>query len=321
MPGTIEHWVESFNYLVPGTGYRVLEFMQSLIDSYLDHLLIEKGLADNTLSAYRNDLETYRDFLEGQGISDPGQVRTSNINNFIAQLRSEGLAAKTARRKVVAVRGFHRYLVASGLHDKNPAHNIGPLQIPGNLPDVLSADQIDILLRQPDTAKHTGLRDRAMMEMTYAAGLRVSELISLEMEDVNREAGFLRVTGKGAKQRLTPLGKEALFWLDKYSDEARPQLLKGRLNAFLFPGRGGKGHISRQAFWLKIRQYAKDAGLPPIHPHTFRHSFATHLLEGGADLRSVQILLGHANIVTTQIYTHISREHLKEVHRKFHPRG
>ncbi|UCF88667.1 MAG: site-specific tyrosine recombinase XerD, partial [bacterium] len=298
-----------------------LDFMQPLIDAYLDHLLVEKGLSDNTLAAYRGDLESYGSFLAGQGISEPGEVRSSHIHSFISHLRDEGLTARSARRKVVSIRGFHRYLVASGQEKKNPAENIGPLQVPRNLPDVLSASQMDTLLQQPDTSKHTGLRDRAMMEMTYAAGLRVSELLGLTMEDLNREAGFLRVTGKGSRQRLTPLGKEALHWLDRYVREARPQLTKGRLNAHLFPGRGGKGHITRQAFWLKIRQYARNAGLPEIHPHTFRHSFATHLLEGGADLRSVQILLGHANIVTTQIYTHISREHLKEVHKKFHPRG
>ena len=295
--------------------------MQPLIDAYLDHLLIEKGLADNTLSAYRGDLEGYKNFLSSQGISEPGQVRASHIYSFIAHLRDEGLAAKSARRKVVAVRGFHRNLVATGHLSKNPAENIGPLQIPRNLPDVLSLSQMDLLLKQPETSKNTGLRDKAMMEMTYAAGLRVSELLGLRMEDINREAGFLRVTGKGSHQRLTPLGKEALYWLERYTKEARPHLLKGRLNAFLFPGRGGLGHITRQAFWLKIRKYAKEAGLHQIHPHTFRHSFATHLLEGGADLRSVQILLGHANIVTTQIYTHVSREHLKAVHKKFHPRG
>ena len=295
--------------------------MQRFIETYLDHLLIEKGLANNTLSAYRGDLESYNNYLAEQGISGPEMVRSTHIHSFIGHLRDEGLTAKSARRKVVSIRGFHRYLVAEGVLTKNPAENIGPLQIPRNLPDVLSANQMDLLLKQPDTSKYTGLRDKAMMEMTYAAGLRVSELLGLKMDDLNREAGFLRVTGKGSRQRLTPLGKEALYWLEQYISEARPHLLKGRLNAFLFPGRGGQAHITRQAFWLKIRKYAQEAGLPRIHPHTFRHSFATHLLEGGADLRSVQILLGHANIVTTQIYTHISREHLKEVHKKYHPRG
>jgi integrase/recombinase XerD len=295
--------------------------MNKFVDAYLDHLLIEKGLSDNTLSAYRGDLTSYSAFLSEKGISKPEDVRSSHILSFIKHLRDTGLTAKSARRKVVAVRGFHRYLAATGHLSRNPAENIGPLQIPKNLPDVLSANQMDVLLNQPDTSRFTGLRDKAMMEMTYAAGLRVSELVGLKTDHLSREAGFLRVTGKGGRQRLTPLGKEALYWLDRYMEEARPHLLKGRLNAFLFPGRGGKGHISRQAFWLKLRQYAREAGLPHIHPHTFRHSFATHLLEGGADLRSVQILLGHANIVTTQIYTHISREHLKEVHKKFHPRG
>jgi len=295
--------------------------MNKFIDTYLDYLLIEKGLADNTLSAYRGDLESYNSYLSEQGITEPGMVRPSHIHSFITHLRNEGLTAKSARRKIVAVRGFHRYLVFSGHQAKNPAENVEPSQIPRNLPDVLSAGQMDRLLQQPDTSKFTGLRDKAMMEMTYAAGLRVSELIGVKMEDINREAGFLRITGKGGRQRLAPVGKESLFWLDRYVREARPHLLKGRLNAFLFPGRGGQGHITRQAFWLKIRDYARKGGLPPIHPHTFRHSFATHLLEGGADLRSVQILLGHANIVTTQIYTHISREHLKEVHKKYHPRG
>ena len=152
-------------------------------------------------------------------------------------------------------------------------------------------------------------------------GLRIGELIGLKMEEVNLEAGFLRVTGKGSRQRLTPLGKEAIHWLELYLKDARPHLLKGRLSAWVFPGRGGKNHITRQAVWQKIQACSLKAGLRPIHPHTFRHSFATHLLEGGADLRSVQILLGHANIVTTQIYTHISREHLKKVHKKYHPRS
>ncbi len=295
--------------------------MQPFIDAYLDHLLVEKGLSDNTLAAYRADLTAYRAFLEESGLTRAEDVRPSHILTFVTRLRDEGQAARSARRKVVSVRGFHRYLVISGHLKKNPAENIGPITIPRTLPDVLSPAQMDLLLSKPDTSTAAGIRDRTMMEITYAAGLRVSELVRLRMEDLNREAGFLRVTGKGSRQRYTPLGKEALHWVDIYVREARPRLTRGRLTPFLFPGRGGAGPISRQAMWLKIRAYAGKAGLPGIHPHTFRHSFATHLLEGGADLRTVQILLGHANIVTTQIYTHLSREHLKEVHRKYHPRG
>ena len=295
--------------------------MIEYVDAYLDYLLIEKGLSDNTLSAYRADLLAYAAFLKDQGISSPGAVRTAHVLSFITRLRESGTSSQTARRKLVSIRGFHRHLVFSGSADMNPADNIGPMSVPMNLPEVLTASEMDLFLNQPDETTDYGVRDRAMMEVTYAAGLRAAGLVKLKMEDLNREAGFLRVTGKGSHQRLTPLGKEALYWLERYIAEARPRLLKQRLSPYIFPGRGGKGHISRQAFWQKVQQYALKAGLRKIHPHTFRHSFATHLLEGGADLRSVQVLLGHANIVTTQIYTHISREHLKEVHKKYHPRG
>ncbi|UCG39095.1 MAG: site-specific tyrosine recombinase XerD [bacterium] len=295
--------------------------MQKYIDTYLDHLLIEKGLSDNTLSAYRSDLASYARFLDKQGVSGPADVRAGHIHSFIAGRRTEGRGARTARRNLVAVRGFHRYLVASGQTDTNPAENVGPMSVPRNLPEVISVREMDHLLSRPDTTSPSGCRDKVMMEVTYAAGLRASEAVGLMMEDVNRESGFVRVTGKGSRQRLAPLGKEALHWVDHYLREVRPLLLKGRLSKYMFPGRGGRGHISRQAFWQSIRRYASEAGLGAIHPHTFRHSFATHLLEGGADLRSVQILLGHSSIATTQIYTHVSREHLKEVHRKYHPRG
>jgi integrase/recombinase XerD len=295
--------------------------MQPLVDAYLDHLLIEKGLSDNTLAAYRADLTAYADFLVRSGIRDPGDVRSSDVLSFITGLREEGGSARTARRKMVSIRGFHRHLMLSGVTEGNPAGNVEPMRVPMTLPEVLTAAEMDRLLTQPDTSTDHGIRDRTMMEMSYAGGLRVSELVGLEMEHLNRKAGFLRVTGKGAHQRLTPLGKEALFWLDRYLRETRPRLMKRGLTPFIFPGRGGRGHITRQAFWQNLQRYALQAGLRRIHPHTFRHSFATHLLEGGADLRSVQILLGHANIVTTQIYTHVSREHLKEVHRKYHPRG
>jgi integrase/recombinase XerD len=295
--------------------------MQSLVDAYIDHLLVEKGLSDNTLAAYRTDLTAYVGFLADSGISAPARARSSHILSYITQIREAGASARTARRKLVSIRGFHGHLVASGVTDNNPAGKIDPMNVPVNLPEVLTVTEMDLLLKQPDISTDHGVRDRAMMEITYAAGLRVSELVRLKMEDLNRETGFLRVTGKGSHQRLAPLGKEALHWLERYSQEVRPRLMKSGLTAYLFPGRGGKGHISRQAFWQKLQHYALQAGLRRIHPHTFRHSFATHLLEGGADLRSVQVLLGHANIATTQIYTHISRKHLLEVHKKYHPRG
>lgn len=295
--------------------------MQSLVDAYLDRLLVEKGLSDNTLEAYRSDLTAYATYLDRSGVRDPGEVRLHHILSFITENRERGSGARTLRRKLVSIRGFHRHLFLSGTTKGNPAGNIEGMKVPMSLPEVLTVAEMEQILGQPDTSTDNGLRDRTMMEMCYAAGLRVSELVSLRMEDLNREAGFLRVTGKGSRQRLSPLGKEALFWVERYLSGTRPKLMKKGLTSFLFPGRGGRGHITRQAFWQKVQQYAVAAGLPRIHPHTFRHSFATHLLERGADLRTVQVLLGHANIVTTQIYTHVSREHLKEVHRKFHPRG
>ena len=296
--------------------------MQSWIDSYIDNLLVEKGLADNTLSAYGNDLLAYSGYLENMGIKDPGSIQTSHILKFIVHLRNRGLSPKTVRRMVVTVRGFHSYLVRRGETAQNPARNIEPMQVPKNLPDVMSQSEIESLLDQPDTTTSIGIRDRAMMEVMYAAGLRVSELTKLKDGDINYKAGFCRVSGKGSRERLAPLGEESLEWLERYREESRPVLIKDRVSPYLFPGRGARGSITRQAFWQKVKKYALQAGLrQKITPHTFRHSFATHMLEGGADLRSVQILLGHASIATTQIYTHISRKHLRDVHRRFHPRG
>ena len=298
------------------------EFLQNLIDSYIDYLLVEKGLSDNTLAAYRTDLGSYIKHLGKKGVGDPESIQSSHVLGFIAHLRKRDLSPRTVRRMLVVVRGFHRYLFFSGEVDTNPAQNIEPLQVPKTLPDVMNKKEILALLEQPDTSDPFGVRDRTMMEVMYASGLRVSEMLGLRDGDINFEAGFCKVSGKGAKERLAPLGVEALEWLERYRKEVRPGLLRNHLSPYLFPGRGGKNAMTRQAFWQKIKKYALTAGLNvKITPHTFRHSFATHMLEGGADLRSVQILLGHSSITTTQIYTHVSREYLKEVHRRFHPRG
>jgi integrase/recombinase XerD len=296
--------------------------MQPFIDTYLDHLLIERGLSDNTLAAYRTDLTAYAAYLKEQGLIDPALVRPAQVMNYISSMRSQGLSPRTVRRRVVAIKGFHRHLTIKGDLEMDPTANLEPLSVPKTLPDVLSPPEMVKLLEAVDTSTDLGIRDRAILELLYAGGLRVSELISLKTEELNREAGFVRVIGKGQKQRLAPLGDVALEWTARYLEEVRPKLMARGLSPFIFPGRGGKGHISRQAIWQKVKQYALNAGIrTAISPHTFRHSFATHLLEGGADLRSVQVLLGHASIATTQIYTHISREHLREVHKKFHPRG
>ena len=294
--------------------------MQSHIDAYIDHLLVEKGLSRNTLEAYRSDLEAFSAFLDGR--NEPSGVSAGDILRFVSEMRRSGLSARTVRRRMVTIRGFFGHLQLRGDIGQNPAGNLDVTKVPRLLPDVLNPEDMERLLEQPDTDRPRGLRDRAMMETMYAAGLRVSELTGLKTGDVNYEAGFVRVFGKGAKERLAPLGDVALDWLVRYRDEARPVLTRGGLSQYLFPGRGGKGPISRQAFWQKVKGYALQAGIGrSITPHTFRHSFATHMLEGGADLRTVQVLLGHSSITTTQIYTHVSREHLREVHRKYHPRG
>ena len=297
--------------------------MQSYIDSYIDYLLIERGLSRNTLSAYRSDLMDLAGHMEARGVGDWQYARTGDLMDFFSLLRQRGQSPRTVRRKMATLRGFFRHLDSSGaLSEGNPADSLGPVQIPGSLPDVMRVDEIDLLLRQPDTDTPAGIRDRTMMEVMYAAGLRVSELIRLKSGDINTEAGFMKVVGKGDRERLAPLGDVALQWLARYRTEVRPGLLKDNLSPYLFPGRGGKGAITRQAFWLRIKVYARQAGLGAvISPHTFRHSFATHMLEGGADLRSVQVLLGHSSIVTTQIYTHVSSEYLRAVHKKYHPRG
>jgi integrase/recombinase XerD len=297
--------------------------MQSTIDTYIDHLLIERGLSQNTLAAYRRDLSDLAVCLDGKGVKHWQDVRTGDLIDHLSALRGKGQTPRTVRRKMVTIRGFFRHMHVSGaLPGKNPAETLGAVQVPANLPDVMSLTEIDLLLQQPDTETPAGIRDRAMMEIMYAAGLRVSELTRLRNEDINTEAGFIKVSGKGGKERLAPLGEEAVQWLDRYRKEVRPGLMKVGLSPYLFPGRGGRGAMTRQAFWQKVRAYTFKAGLrTAISPHTFRHSFATHMLEGGADLRTVQVLLGHSSIATTQIYTHVSREHLKEVHRKFHPRG
>ena len=296
--------------------------MQPYVDTYLDYLLIEKGLSDNTLSAYRHDLRSYGEFLKGREVIDPGKVRSGDVISFISEMRRSGLSPRSIRRMVVSIRGFHRHLVSEGSSLVNPTENMGVMKVPRHLPGVLSTREVVRLLDQPDITTGSGVRDRAMLETLYAAGLRVSELIRIMDEEINLDGGYVRVTGKGDRERLAPLGSISMLWIQKYRSEVRPGLLKKNLSPFLFPGRGARGAISRQAVWQMVKTCARKADLgTAVSPHTFRHSFATHMLEGGADLRTVQILLGHASIATTQIYTHVSPDHLRETHRRFHPRG
>lgn len=293
-----------------------------LVAAYLDHLLIEKGLARNTLDAYAGDLGRYAAFLAARGVADPALAGTPDVLAFVISLRKGGLCARSVRRKLAAVRGLHRRLAALGLAAGNPCDKVESTRVPRDLPDTLTLAEVESLLKRPDTGAPEGVRDRLILEMLYGAGLRVSELVGLRPEDVVREGRFLRVKGKGSKERLAPLGEEALAWYGRYMTEARPALTRGRQSPFVFPGRGARRATTRQTVWNRVKGHARAAGLAHrVHPHTFRHSFATHMLERGADLRTVQVLLGHSSIATTQIYTHLSREHLKEVHRRFHPRG
>lgn len=292
-----------------------------LVDQYISYLNIEKGLADKTIDAYSRDLGRYVQFLQGQNIKNVGSDDATHILTHLIQLRNRGLSARSRARHLVAIRGFYQFLTREKIISHDPARLIDLPKSGLALPDVLSQSQVQKLLETPDTKTPRGLRDSAMLEMLYAAGLRVSELIHLKLQDVNCEAGFVRVFGKGAKERVVPFGQYARQKIETYIGSARPQLLKNHPSHFMFVARAGKP-MTRQGFWKLLKKYGLKAGIgQKLTPHTLRHSFATHLLEGGADLRSVQIMLGHVDISTTQIYTHVSHKHLKEAHTRFHPRG
>ncbi|UCF90435.1 MAG: site-specific tyrosine recombinase XerD [Desulfobacterales bacterium] len=295
--------------------------LDMLIDRYLNYLLIEKGLSPKTLESYSSDIARYREFLLANGINHISEIDTSVILKHLIALRDAGLKARSRARHLVALRGFYKFLVHEKLLAHDPARLVDLPKTVLKLPDVLSVEEVERLLAAPNTQKTTGARDAAMLEILYAAGLRVSELVNLKLQDVNLEAGFVRVLGKGSKERIVPIGLVAKEKIDFYIENSRPRLLKNRLSPHLFVAHAGKP-MTRQGFWKLLKRYAGQARLPQkITPHSLRHSFASHLLEGGADLRAVQIMLGHVDIATTQIYTHVAQEHLKRMHAKFHPRG
>lgn len=294
--------------------------MHRLIDSYLNFLAVEKGASLHTLDAYGRDLGRYARFMAKKG-TGADRIKPDTIIAFLGELKKEGLSARSLNRALAAMRGFHKFLLRERAAEEDPAAPIELAKTWLHLPDTLSRDEMERLLNAPDSATAAGLRDRAMLELMYATGLRVSELITLTVNNLNEQTGFLIAFGKGGKERVVPVGRVALGYVQQYMETARPGLLRKGGENTMFLGRSGKG-LTRQAFWKIVRKYANKAGLAKkIHPHTFRHSFATHLLEGGADLRSVQMMLGHADISTTQIYTHVTRDRLREVHKKFHPRG
>jgi integrase/recombinase XerD len=291
-----------------------------LLDGFLDALWMEHGLSRNTLAAYRSDLGGLAAWLQARGL---GLVQASrhDLLAYLAERVGAGTHARSAARLLSSLRRFYRYQAREGRVAEDPSLRIDSPKIGRPLPKSLTEAEVDALLAAPPIGEVLGLRDRTMLELLYACGLRVSELVSLELSQVNARQGVLRVTGKGDKDRLVPFGEEAQGWLDRYLAEARPVLLKGRPNPALFPTSRGAA-MTRQAFWYLVKRYAAAAGIAkPISPHTLRHAFATHLLNHGADLRVVQLLLGHSDLSTTQIYTHVARERLKQLHARHHPRG
>ncbi len=295
--------------------------LDNLVDQYLNYLLVEKGLSRKTIEAYSRDIGDYITFLESQRRRTVSGDDTALILKHLIAMRDNGLAARSRARHLVSIRGFYRYLTHEKILDSDPARLIDLPKSGLKLPDVLTVGDIDLLLRAPDTEKPAGMRDAAMLELLYAAGLRVSELIHLKLHDMHLEAGYVRVFGKGSRERVVPVGRYAVNRIQRYLEKARPLLLKNVSSDILFVARAGKP-MTRQGFWKLLKRYAARVSLAKkITPHSLRHSFASHLLEGGADLRAVQVMLGHVDISTTQIYTHVAREQLKKMHKKYHPRG
>lgn len=295
--------------------------LDMLVDQYLNYLQVEKGLAEKTIDAYSRDLTAYLEFFKHSKARTVAETDTSIILRHLISLRKKGLGASSRARHLVTIRGFYRFLVQEKVLKSDPAKLVDLPRGGLKLPDVLSPDDVGRLLKAPDVDSPKGVRDSAMLELLYAAGLRVSELVNLRVQDVNLEAGFVRVFGKGSKERIVPIGRFAKAKVETYLKEVRLTLLKNYTSAHLFVARAGRP-MSRQGFWKRLRQYAAKAGIKKkVTPHSLRHSFASHLLEGGADLRAVQVMLGHVDISTTQIYTHVARERLKNIHQQYHPRG
>ena len=294
----------------------------ALLDTFLVHLTVEKGLTPRTAEVYSRDLQRFYQYLSTQDISDIRQAGSRHVVGFLSVLHKQGISTRTQSRVLTALRGLYRFLQRENeLSGKNPTALLHLPKFGRPLPHVPSQEQVNALISVPDAATPLGMRNQTMLEVLYATGLRVSELVQLTVSQVNREAGFVRVRGKGNRERLVPLGTRALSQLQHYLDTVRPGLLKHRSSDYIFLTRSGK-RLTRQAFWCITKRYAKQSPEgSPLSPHSFRHAFATHLLEGGADLRAVQSMLGHVDIATTQIYTHVASARLREVHRKYHPRG
>jgi len=292
----------------------------SELSAFLDFAQVEKGLAANTVVSYRRDLVQFLQFLRREG-KTPGKIDREGIRDFLASLYRRNLASRSVARHLVSVRNFFRFLLREGRVPHDPTAEVEAPRVGQTLPKYLSVRDVDVLLEQPDPAAPRGLRDKAMLELLYATGMRVSELIDLRWEDFDLNLGIVRCRGKGSKERLIPVGKSALRAVEAYVQRGRPALVRNRTASFLFVNRRGS-RISRVGFWKVLGRYGRRAGIAtPLTPHLLRHSFATHLLERGADLRSIQMMLGHSDISTTQIYTHVLKERLKQVYHRHHPRA
>jgi integrase/recombinase XerD len=295
--------------------------VSSLVNAYLSHLAVERRLSPNTVESYGRDLSQ----LSAAAVVLQRPVEALDrraLEEVVRQMMGAGQSPRSVARAVACFRGFYRFLVMSGHRPDNPAVDVRAPRAWKTLPKFLSVDEVDLLLRSPDTTHPRGLRDRALIELFYATGLRVSEMVSLRQQDLNLESGYLTTMGKGRKQRMVPIGDEASSWLKRYLDDGRPALLQGRASPKLFVNARGGTALTRVGFWKILKTYGKSAGLPrTLSPHVLRHSFATHLLERGADLRAIQLMLGHSDLSTTQIYTHILDARLRAVYDKFHPRN
>lgn len=296
--------------------------MEQLLNEYLSVLRLERNLSHNTILSYKNDITNLLRFAEDNNVNDENDIDYKLLNKFFIMLSDIGISGSSAARYLSSHRGFFSYLLQNNYVQKDPTERIVSPKRVKKLPAVLSFNEIDKMLEAPDTGNILGLRDKALMELMYSSGLRVSEAINITLGDLHFNDELIRVLGKGLKERLIPVGSSAVYWVDQYLVTARPKLekkLKSK-NVLFLNKRGTK--LSRMGVWKIIDRYAVEVEIShEVHPHTFRHSFATHLLEGGADLRSVQEMLGHADISTTQIYTHIDRDYIKQVYREFHPRG
>ena len=294
--------------------------MEVYLETFIDYLKVEKGLASNSIAAYSKDLKKYTKHLKREGLTNPKDVTRKDITDFLFFLRKK-ISPISIARVLSAIRSFHKFLVREKISGQDPSDLIGAPKLEKKIPNFLTVDEVTEILKAPNLKKTQGIRERAILELMYATGLRVSELVNLKVSGVNLDVGFLKCKGKGSKERIVPLGGVASRFLQKYLQEARDKLSRKKITPYIFLAQGGRS-ISRQSVWKMVKVIAKKCRIKKkVSPHTLRHSFATHLLERGADLRSVQEMLGHSSITTTQIYTHVNQRRLKKIHSQFHPRA